>query len=158
MAASPIYWPTRDARLQMQAVGIAQQLLDGHLGDSTLRVAIIGTSSGPGWAAICRERKLDPRPASNNFLEVADNFLDFEEVIRLPRWYVNVRLSRIGLDCTVLLFISVHCHFNHRDKGGRIDSEPRKQVAHRLADGGCLSFQRLPHRRRGHIVKMLEKS
>jgi len=44
-------------------------------------VGIIGTSSGPDWAAICRERKPNPSPASNNFLEVADNFLDFEAVI-----------------------------------------------------------------------------
>src|ERR1700684_2728988 len=43
-----------------------------------VRVAIIGTSSGPDWAAICRERKPDPRPASNNFLGVGYNFLDCE--------------------------------------------------------------------------------
>jgi len=41
-----------------------------------VRVAIIGTSSGPGWAAICRERKPTLPGTSNNFLEVADNFLD----------------------------------------------------------------------------------
>ena len=91
-----------------------------------VRVAIIGTSSGPGWAAICRERKPDPRPASNNFLGVGYNFLDFEGVINLARWYVDVRNFGTGLDCTLLLFISVYCPFDHRDKGGRIDSEPRK--------------------------------
>jgi hypothetical protein len=40
-------------------------------------VAIIGTSSGPGRAAICRERKPDSPAASNNFLEVADNLFGF---------------------------------------------------------------------------------
>src|SRR6202167_2984330 len=49
------------------------------------RVAIIGTSSGPDWAAICRERKPDSRLASNNFLGVGYNFLDFEAVICLVR-------------------------------------------------------------------------
>jgi hypothetical protein len=39
-------------------------------------VANIGTSSGPDWAAICRERKPDLRASSNNFLEVGYNFLD----------------------------------------------------------------------------------
>jgi hypothetical protein len=63
-----------------------------------VRVAIIGTSSGPDWAAICRERKPDPRLASNNFLGVGYNFLDFEGVIRLARRCVDVRNSRIGLD------------------------------------------------------------
>ena len=38
-AAPPLYGPYRDARLQMQPVGIAQQLLDAHLGDSTLEQA-----------------------------------------------------------------------------------------------------------------------
>ena len=64
----------------------------------------------------------------------------------------------MGLDYTVPLFISVHCLFNHRDKGGRIDSESGEQLAHRLADGGCLSFQRLHHRRGGHVVKNLERA
>ena len=50
-----------------------------------LRVAIIGTSSGPNWAAICRERKPDPSPASNNFL-------DFEVVIHSGA----VQFSQIG--------------------------------------------------------------
>jgi len=61
-------------------------------------VVIIGTSNGRDWAAICRERKPDPRAASNNFLEVGYNFLDFEGVIRLARWCVDVRFSRTGLD------------------------------------------------------------
>ena len=39
-----------------------------------IRVAFIGTSSDPDWAAICREPKPNPSAASNNFLEVADNF------------------------------------------------------------------------------------
>jgi hypothetical protein len=38
-------------------------------------VAFIGTSSGPNWAAICREPKPNPGAASNNFLEVGHNFL-----------------------------------------------------------------------------------
>src|SRR5580698_8844686 len=59
-----------------------------------VRVAIIGTSSGPDWAAICRERKPDPRPTSNNFLGVGYNFLDFEGVIRLARLYLDVRISK----------------------------------------------------------------
>jgi hypothetical protein len=116
-----------------------------------VRVAIIGTSSGPGWAAICRERKPDPRPASNNFLEIGYNFLDFVGMIRLSRWFVDVRFSRIGLNCTVLLFISAHCLFNHRDKGGHIDSESRKQVAHRLDDGGCTG-DRYGEERRGSTL------
>ena len=69
---------------------------------ATIRVAIIGTSNGPDWAAICRERKPNPSHASNNFLEVADNFLDFEAVICLARWYADVRFSRIRLDYTCL--------------------------------------------------------
>jgi hypothetical protein len=55
-------------------------------------VAIIGTSSGPDWAAICRERKPDPRPASNNFLGVGYNFLDFDGVIRFSG--ESIRMSR----------------------------------------------------------------
>jgi len=68
-------------------------------------VAFIGTSSGPDWAAICRERRPNSSPASNNFLEVADNFLDFEAVICLVQWYADVRFSRMGPDYTVPLFI-----------------------------------------------------
>ena len=67
-----------------------------------VRVAFIGTSSDPDWAAICREPKPNPSAASNNFLEVADNFLDFEAVICLARWYADVRFSRIRLDYTCL--------------------------------------------------------
>jgi hypothetical protein len=66
-------------------------------------VAFIGTSSDPDWAAICREPKPNPSAASNNFLEVADNFLDFETVIRLARWYADVRLSMTELDYAVPL-------------------------------------------------------
>jgi len=122
-----------------------------------VRVAIIGTSSGPDWAAICREPKPNPSAASNNLLEVADNFLDFEAAICSARRYADVKFSRTGLDYTLPLFISVHCLFDHRDEGRGIDSEPGKQIAHRLADGGCLRFQSLHHRRRSHIVKMLEE-
>jgi len=68
-----------------------------------IRVAFIGTSSDPDWAAICREPKPNPSAASNNFLEVADNFLDFETVIRLARWYADVRLSMTELDYAVPL-------------------------------------------------------
>ena len=63
-----------------------------------VRVAFIGTSSGPDWAAICREPKPNPSAASNNFLEVADNFLDFEAVIRFARWLAVVTFSSTGLD------------------------------------------------------------
>ena len=41
--------------------------------------------------------------ASNNFLEVADNFLDFEGAIRLARWHADVRFSRTCWDYRVLL-------------------------------------------------------
>jgi hypothetical protein len=61
-------------------------------------VAFIGTSSGPDWAAICREPKPNPSAASNNFLEVADNFLDFEAVICFARWFAVVAFSGTGLD------------------------------------------------------------
>ena len=37
--APPLDGPYCDARLQMQPVGVAQQLLDAHLGDSTLEQA-----------------------------------------------------------------------------------------------------------------------
>jgi hypothetical protein len=49
-------------------------------------VAFIGTSSGPDWAAICRQPKPNPSAASNNFLEVGHNFLDFEAVICPAGW------------------------------------------------------------------------
>jgi hypothetical protein len=44
-----------------------------------MSVAIIGTSSGPWRAAICRERRPNPAPTSNNLLELRDNFLDVVE-------------------------------------------------------------------------------
>jgi hypothetical protein len=61
-------------------------------------VAFIGTSGDPDWAAICREPKPNPSAASNNFLEVADNFLDFEAVNSFARWFAVVAFSRTGLD------------------------------------------------------------
>jgi hypothetical protein len=61
-------------------------------------VAFIGTSSGPDWAAICPEPKPNPSAASNNFLEVADNFLDFEAGICFARWFAVVTFSNTGLD------------------------------------------------------------
>lgn len=41
---------------------------------SGVGVAIIGTSSGPGRAAICPNRRRISRSASNDFLRVDDNF------------------------------------------------------------------------------------
>jgi hypothetical protein len=58
-------------------------------------VAFIGTSSGPDWAAICREPKPNLSAASNNFLEVADNFLDFETVSHLTRHLFGSMLQRM---------------------------------------------------------------
>jgi hypothetical protein len=40
----------------------------------SMGLAIIGTSDGPCRTAICRERKPDPRSASNKFLEVGYDF------------------------------------------------------------------------------------
>jgi len=111
-----------------------------------MSVAIIGTSSGPK-AAICRELKPNSGFASNNFLEVGYNFLDLDRAIHLALGYADVRFSGEGLDSMAFLFRSARLLFNHCYKGWSIDAEPGEQVAHRLADGGSLSFQGLHHRR-----------
>ena len=116
----------------------------------------IGTSSGPK-AAICRESKPNSGSASNNFLEVGYNFLDVGRAIRPARWYAGVRFSGVGLDSMAFLLRSARLLFNHCDKGRNIDAEPREQIAHRLADGGSLSFQCLHHCCWCHIVKIFEK-
>jgi hypothetical protein len=81
-----------------------------------MSVAIIGTSSGPGRAAICRERKPDLLAASNNFLEVADNFLDFARAIRF-----EMRNER-GVSCRRLDMVAVR-NSHQSDKIGIITQE-----------------------------------